>query len=231
MNNPTIHLTGETLFPLPSGALWWPRERLVAVSDLHLGRSERTARLGAGLLPPYETEDTLDRLAQVVAQTRPRTIVSLGDSFDDLDAADAIAEPVIERLSSLAAGRRWIWIAGNHDPGPLGLPGSQLTRHQQGPLVFRHIAEAGTSGEISGHYHPKMRIWLGGSHIARACFLSDARRVILPAFGTYTGGLDVTDPAFDGLVGADARAWLTGRRVACLPRHAPPSRRRAAHRR
>lgn len=220
MNRPVIPLAGERLVPLPSGALWWPDGRLLAVSDLHLGRSERTARQGGGLLPPYETQDTLDRLARALAETRPRVIVSLGDSFDDMDAAGAVEDTVVERLSSLAAGRRWIWIAGNHDPGPVDLPGSHVTRHRQGPLVFRHIAEPGATGEISGHYHPKLRLRLAGSHIARPCFLADTGRVILPAFGTYTGGLDVTDPAFDGLVGAEACAWLTGRRITCLPRHA-----------
>ena len=219
-----ISLAGETLVPLPSGALWWPGERLLAVSDLHLGRAERTARLGGGLLPPYETEDTLERLAEAVAETRPRTILSLGDSFDDLDAAGAVGAAVVECLSGLAAGRHWIWIAGNHDPGPVDLPGSFVSQHRRGPLVFRHIAQPGARGEISGHYHPKMRLWLSGTHVARPCFLADADRVILPAFGTYTGGLDATDPVFDDLFGTGGCAWLTGRRVTCLPRLAASCR-------
>ena len=219
MNKPRIHLSGETLIPLPSGALWWPGERLLAVSDLHLGRSERTARQGACLLPPYETKDTLNRLADVVAETRPRTLLMLGDSFDDMQAARAVEDEVVQRLTGLAAGRRWIWIAGNHDPGPVSLPGSHLTQFRRGPLVFRHIAESGCTGEISGHYHPKMRLRLGRSYIARPCFLADDIRAILPAFGTYTGGLDVTSEAFDSLFGDDAIVYLTGRSVTVLSRH------------
>jgi len=220
VNKPQILLAGETLLPLPSGALWWPERRLLAVSDLHLGRSERTAREGGSLLPPYETRDTLDRLEAVIAETGPREVVLLGDSFDDMAALAALRETVVERLTGMAWGRRWIWIAGNHDPGPLELPGTYLGELDAGPLVFRHIALPGAVGEVSGHYHPKIRLRLRGSHIARPCFLADTNRVILPAFGTYTGGLDVHDSAFDGLFGPEARAYLTGRSVTVLPRHA-----------
>ncbi|MEM7188879.1 MAG: ligase-associated DNA damage response endonuclease PdeM [Pseudomonadota bacterium] len=218
MNTGVILLAGESLTPMPSGALWWADQQLLAVSDLHLGKSERVARRGGGMLPPYETEDTLQRLEAVVVGTRPRTIVLLGDSFDDLDAAEAVRDMVTERLTSLAGGRRLIWIAGNHDPGPVDLPGAYMAEFRAGPLTFRHIAVPASAGEISGHFHPKMRLWLRGTHISRPCFLADQARVILPAFGTYTGGLDVADPAYDGLMGPDAMAWLTGRRVACLPR-------------
>ncbi|MEM1162804.1 MAG: ligase-associated DNA damage response endonuclease PdeM [Pseudomonadota bacterium] len=228
MNVPSILLAGETLTPLPSGALWWGREGVLAVSDLHLGKSERIARRGGGMLPPYETEDTLNRLEAVVTEAAPQTLVLLGDSFDDLRAADAVKAAVTERLLGLAGGRRLIWIAGNHDPGPVDLPGSHMAEYRAGPLVFRHIAEAGASGEISGHYHPKMRLWLKGTHIARPCFLTDQARAILPAFGTYTGGLDVADPAYDRLFGPGACAWLTGRRVTCLPRFAEAAQRRRA---
>ena len=221
MNKVDISLNGAVLSALPSGALWWPQERLVAVGDLHLGCAERTARKGGALLPPYETADTLDRLDAVLGQTRPRTVVLLGDSFDDMAAADDTGEETVERLTRMAAGRRWLWIAGNHDPGPLHLPGSYRAETRIGGLVFRHIAEPGpVSGEVSAHYHPKVRITRRGQHIARACFLADERRIILPAFGTYTGGLDVRDPAFEYLFGADATAFLTGKQVTALPRQA-----------
>ena len=220
MNTARLTLAGTELVPLPAGALWWPERRLLAFADLHLGKSERLARNGATLLPPYETEDTLKRLASVIDETRPETVVSLGDCFDDMAAADAVVEAVVEQIHTLAAGRQWIWIAGNHDPGPIDLPGSNVGNYRAGPLVFRHIGTPGSTGEVSGHFHPKMRIWLGGSHISRPCFLSDSSRVVLPAFGTYTGGLDVTSPAFDTLFSEDARAWLTGRRITPLPRYA-----------
>lgn len=219
MNTARLTLAGATFEPMPNGALWWAEQGLLAVSDMHLGRSERVARLGGGLIPPYETEDTLNRLAEAVRETGPRTVVSLGDSFDDLASAGAVHEQVSDLLTSLAAGRRWIWIAGNHDPGPVEMPGAHVSSHQEGSVVFRHIANPSARAEVSGHYHPKVRLSIAGSHISRPCFLADTNRVILPAFGTYTGGLDAADPVFDPLLGPEAHTWLIGRRVTCLPRY------------
>ena len=229
MNMQEIVLAGARLALAPSGVLWWPAAGLLAAGDLHLGRAERAARTGAALLPPYETAETLDRLAGEVGRLAPRTVLLLGDSFDDMAAADGIGhglgDGIAERIMRLAAGRRWIWIAGNHDPGPPALPGSHRAEWREGPLVFRHIAERapagaarGFPGEVSAHYHPKARLCLRGQPIARACFLADGARLILPAFGTYTGGLDIRDRAFDGLVGAEATAFLTGRCITPLPR-------------
>lgn len=219
MNAHSFSLAGARLSLMPSGVLWWEDAGLLAAGDLHLGRGERLARQGGGLLPPYETADTLDRLAAEVARLRPRTLVLLGDSFDDMAAAEGLPADVEERLLGLAAGRRLVWIAGNHDPAPSSLPGTHRDEWREEPLVFRHIAQPGAAhGEVSGHYHPKARLCLRGQPIARPCFLADCRRLILPAFGTYTGGLDIRDAAFDGLMGADATAFLTGRSITPLPR-------------
>lgn len=190
----------------------------MAVADLHLGRSERQARLGGGLLPPYETMDTLNRLEALIRETSARTVVLVGDSFDDLTAAKEIGEAIRERLLGLAAGRQFVWVAGNHDPGPVDLPGSNMAEYRVGPLTFRHIAEVDADGEISGHYHPKARFRLKGQFISRPCFLADDRRIILPAFGTYTGGLDIQNPAFDRVFPGDCQAVLTGRKLVAISR-------------
>ena len=217
MNSFAFQLAGNRLQALPSGALWWEDERLLAVSDLHLGKAERLVRQGGALLPPYETRDTLDRLEAEISRRKPRQIVLVGDSFDDLDAADELTEDVTERLARMAAGRRWIWIAGNHDPGPVELPGSHLAELHLNGITMRHIA--GTEGcDVSGHYHPKARVWLRSQSISRPCFIVDANRVILPAFGTYTGGLRIDDPVFDRIVSGDAIAVLTGKQAVAIPR-------------
>lgn len=210
MNAHPIPLAGAALSALPCGALLWPEARLLAVADLHLGKARRAARRGGALLPPYEVRETLDRLAAALAETGAETVVCLGDSFDDAAAA---AEIGAAEIAGLMAGRRWIWVTGNHDPGP-GPGGETRAEFRLGPLTFRHVAEPGARGEISGHYHPKAR--LPGLR-ARPCFLADAARVILPAFGTYTGGLDCRAPAFAGLFGAGALAVLTGTRPRAVP--------------
>ena len=212
MNGHDFLLCGERLTALPSGALWWPSERCLTVSDLHLGRSERYARRAGALLPPYEVEETLTRLDSDIAATGARMVICLGDSFDDLQAAD-LGEAHALWLARLMAGRRWVWIEGNHDPGPVGLGGEHRAELALGSLTFRHVAVAGMLGEVSGHYHPKTRI----AGQARPCFLADVQRLILPAYGTYTGGLNCDDPALSDLMLPGAVAILTGRIARPMP--------------
>ncbi len=214
MNSIDFPFCGETLTVLPSGALYWAGERLLVVSDLHLGKSERIARLGGALLPPYDTQETLMRLGADIQAVAPQCVLCLGDSFDDLAAAEALSEAHRDTIRRLQAGRRWLWLEGNHDPGPIDIGGEHLAHHRRGPFTFRHIAETGTAaGEISGHYHPKARI----RRASRPCFMVDAHRLILPAYGCYTGGLDWTTPELRGLFAEDALAYLTGSRVLAVP--------------
>jgi len=212
MSSYDFPLQGEVLSALPSGALFWAAAGVLVVSDLHLGKSERIARRGGALLPPYEVTETLSRLDADISTTAPRLVICLGDSFDDLDAAD-LDEGHALWLARLMAGRRWVWIEGNHDPGPLGLGGEHMAEIRLGPLTFRHVAQLGASGEVSGHYHPKMRI----AGQSRRCFLIDGARAIMPAYGTYTGGLSSDDLAFSGLMQEGAMAILTGRKALPVP--------------
>lgn len=212
--NADIPLAGAALQALPSGALFWPEEHLLCVSDLHLGKAERIARGGGPLLPPFENTITLAKLADDIAATAPHIVICLGDSFDDLQAAQELDQSGREQLMALQAGRHWLWIEGNHDPGPLDLGGDHLAEARIGPLTFRHIAQTGATGEVSGHYHPK---FAPPGFSARPAFLFDAARLILPAYGAFTGGLSARDPALAALVSAPAWAVLTGRRALKLP--------------
>jgi hypothetical protein len=204
---------GETLHLMASGALHWPARKTLAVSDLHFGKSERLARRGGTLLPPYETQATLEKLDRDLEHTRAETVICLGDSFDDLAALDGIEDSARLWLARLMAGRDWTWITGNHDPGPVEIGGTHRAEVKLAPFTFRHIADPSEKAEISGHYHPKAR--LAGQ--SRPCFLADARRLILPAYGTYTGGLRTDDAALTALMAADALAVLTGSRALAIP--------------
>jgi len=210
MNGYDFTLAGAQLSALGSGALYWPDRGVLCVSDLHLGKSERRARLGEAPLPPYETRDTLMRLEADLSATGAATVICLGDSFDDPTAAKALLDSEKLWISRLQAGRRWIWIEGNHDPGPMDLGGSHLAELPLPPLSFRHIARPGASGEVSGHYHPKATLQARGRNITRPAFLIDGDRVILPAYGTYTGGLRSHDEALTQLMRREALAVLTG---------------------
>jgi DNA ligase-associated metallophosphoesterase len=217
MNTHPFTLAGARLHALPSGALWWPETSLLCVSDLHLGKSERIARGGGAPLPPYDTRDTLNRLAADLDQWPARIVVCLGDSFDDLGAARALPEEERLWIARLQAGRRWVWIEGNHDPGPVEMGGTHLSELPLAPLSFRHIAQSGASGEISGHYHPKATLHTRGRAISRPAFLIDSDRVILPAYGTYTGGLRSHDQVLARLMRPEALAVLTGRSAVAVP--------------
>ncbi|WRH62280.1 MAG: ligase-associated DNA damage response endonuclease PdeM [Fuscovulum sp.] len=206
-------LSGETLHALPSGALYWPAQSLLCVSDLHFGKSERLARRGGALLPPYETRATLEKLETDIDRTTPARVVCLGDSFDDLAAVDGLEEEARLRLARLMAGRDWTWIEGNHDAGPVDIGGTHRATLTLGPLTFRHIADPAEMAEVSGHYHPKARI----KGTSRPCFLLDPRRLILPAYGTYTGGLATHDTALQSLMQKGALAILTGTKALPIP--------------
>ena len=212
MRSYSFQLGPARLYALPSGALHWPDQALLVVSDLHFGKSERLARRGGALLPPYENQTTLAKLDRDIEATRPGLVICLGDSFDDLFAADEMTEDARMWLMRLMAGRDWVWIEGNHDAGPLALGGRHLAALAVEGVTFRHIALPGAALEVSGHYHPKAR--LPGR--SAPCFLIDAARVILPAYGTFTGGLACDHPDLLALMQPLALAVLTG--PGCLPR-------------
>jgi DNA ligase-associated metallophosphoesterase len=221
MNSVDFRFTGEQLTAMASGALWWADQFLLVVSDLHLGKSERIARLGGAMLPPFDTKDTLTRLDADLLAKSPNTVICLGDSFDDLTAADKLSEDTLLWLTRMQAGREWIWVEGNHDAGPIDLAGTHMAVVMRGALTFKHIASHDSSAEISGHFHPKATISSRGRAITRRCFVYDDKRIIMPAYGTYTGGLRTTNPAISTLMGPEAKAILIGTCPQTIPMPRP----------
>lgn len=207
-----LRLNGAELLADLSGALLWPSRRLLAVADLHLEKGSAFASRGR-LLPPYDTAATLQRLETAIETHEPETVVCLGDSFHDAAGAERLGRADAARLKRLTGALDWVWIAGNHDPAPpASLGGRAMIEFRLGPLVFRHIAEDGTvAGEVSGHFHPKAGFSWRGRHVGGRCFIGDAKRLILPAFGAYAGGLDVRDPAIARLFGRATRIHILGR--------------------
>lgn len=217
MNEYSFTFAGQPLVALADKALWWPSEGLLAVSDLHLAKSDRMARRTGTLAPPYETRDTLARLDSLIERLQPSIVLSLGDAFDDMQAAHDLPEEETLWLTRMMAGREWVWVTGNHDPAPIPFPGTQLAQWARHGLTFRHIAEPNGNAEISGHYHPKIGLGPQGHRGARACFLIDETRLILPAFGTYTGGLYADAPELQTLLGPRALAVQCGPHMRLIP--------------
>ena len=201
----TIRIAGERAICDRRGALFFPDFSLLAVSDLHLEKGSSAARRGS-MLPPYDTAATLACLKAVIDDLEPRTVVSLGDSFHDGEASARMPEVFRARLAAMMAGRDWFWVSGNHDPDPPeGVHGESVRELSIGSVVFRHepAASPGVLGEIAGHLHPGARIVQRGRSIRRRCFATDGNRLIMPAFGSYTGSLNVLDRAFAGLFRSD----------------------------
>jgi len=185
------------------GALYWPEERVLVIADLHLEKGSSFARRGV-LLPPYDTAESLARMAGVIARFAPRMVIALGDSFHDKKGSARIASADRSALVELQRGRDWIWIAGNHDPVPAaGIGGSFGAALAIGALVFRH-EPTGAKGEIAGHLHPVARVGGRGHMVSRRCFASDGTRLIMPAFGAFAGGLNVRHRAFADVFGTSA---------------------------
>lgn len=207
-----IHLLGERLMLDPAGVLIWPATGILVVSDLHLEKGSAFARKGM-LLPPWDTHATLDRLAALLRRWQPKIVVALGDSFHDAHGAARLPAGELSRLNAMTRAHRFIWILGNHDPAPpAGIGGDAVTEFTTHPLTFRHQAvPSAAAGEIVGHHHPKASVPLRGTVVSRPCFVTDSRRVMMPAFGAYTGGLDVSDPAISRLFPRDGRVFLLGK--------------------
>jgi DNA ligase-associated metallophosphoesterase len=200
---------GETFFATTNGALYWPEQNALLVADLHLEKASWFARLGQ-FLPPYDSHATLSALAGVVDRTGAARLCCLGDSFHDRFGCDRLPASARELLSALTSRLDWTWIVGNHDPGFSDHCGGRIEDEVEiGGIVLRHEAvRDDPRPEMSGHYHPKLRLHLKGRQVSRRCFVVSATKLILPAFGALTGGLDAHHPEILRSVGSDAAALV-----------------------
>lgn len=181
-----------------SRALFWAEENALLVADLHLEKASFFARHGQ-MLPPYDSRATLERLAGALRETGARRVFCLGDSFHDSAGVDRLEPHAAGMLDALTRATDWVWITGNHDEDARAPGGSVVDELAVGTFSLRHIARKGAPGaEISGHFHPKLRVHVKGRSIARACAVASENRLILPAFGALTGGMDAGDPAILG---------------------------------
>ena len=195
-----LRVNGEAVILRPSGALWLEQHQTLVVADLHLEKGSAYAARGQ-MLPPYDTAETLRRLAEEVAALGPGRLILLGDSLHDSQAEARLAPIDVDQIDQLAQGLALLWVVGNHDAdGPRHLPGHTIDEITIGPLTLRHEPlPAPQPGEVSGHLHPCAKVVGKGRSVRRRCFATDGQRLILPAFGAYAGGLNLRDDAFSPL--------------------------------
>jgi hypothetical protein len=204
-----LSFAGETFMASPAGTLFWQRQNALLVADLHLEKASWFARLGQ-LLPPYDSHATLSALAAAVEKTGAGKLYCLGDSFHDRFGCERLPADSRALLESLTGRLDWTWIVGNHDPGFADHCGGTIAEEVEVEgLILRHEARTGDRRpEISGHFHPKLRLSLNGRSIARRCFVASDRKLILPAFGSLTGGLDARHREIVRAISGDAVALV-----------------------
>jgi uncharacterized protein len=204
-----VSVSGRAFVADISGALYWPAEDTLIVADLHLEKGSSFAARGT-FLPPYDTAATLERLAATLDAYPASTVICLGDSFHDTRAVERMSVRDRESLAILQEDRKWIWLSGNHDPKIAPCFGGRvLSELTVSGITFRHEpASSPSTHEIAGHLHPAARVSFHGHVIRRPCFVGNGNRLVMPAFGTYAGGLNVLDDAFSPLFGNDGLAVL-----------------------
>lgn len=204
-----LSFAGHEFFASPGGALHWPAEEALLVADLHLEKSSWFAA-GGQMLPPYDTLATLQAMAADIERTAVRRLYCLGDSFHDRFGCDRLPADARELLTGMTARLDWVWIVGNHDSGFVDHCGGRVEEEcDVGGIILRHEADTSERRpEMSGHYHPKLRLILRGRNVSRRCFVASATKLILPAYGSLTGGLDAGHPEIVGKVGQGASALV-----------------------
>jgi DNA ligase-associated metallophosphoesterase len=200
---------GQHWQAVPDGALFWRERRALVVADLHLEKASAYAARGR-MLPPYDSLATLAALDRALADTGARELWCLGDSLHDDAGAARMAEETQDRLAALTARCRWVWITGNHDPAPAPeLGGEVLPQALVDGVMLRHEADpAEPMPELSGHFHPKWRLHMRGRTLSRRCFVLGSAKLILPAYGALTGGLDAHSAPIRTLAGSAAEALV-----------------------
>jgi DNA ligase-associated metallophosphoesterase len=214
-----ITVNGEVLLLDACGAAFSPAHSTLIFADLHFEKGSFYAQ-GGQFLPPYDTTNTLLRMARAIARHAPSHVIALGDSFHDRQAAERLGPQERAMLDTLTRTARFVWIAGNHDPDPPAwLEGEAAECLRVGGFCFRHEPQAAFEpGEVAGHLHPCASVSKWGRNVRRRCFVSDGLRLVLPSFGAYTGGLDVGDAAIASLFAGPFHAYMLGQsRVYAIP--------------
>jgi uncharacterized protein len=204
-----LSFAGHEFKALPQGALYWPARRALLVADLHFEKGSWFAMKGQ-MLPPYDSLATLTELTALVDRTDARELWCLGDSFHDSAGCERLPVQARAMLTALTTRLDWRWITGNHDSLLVDhCGGTILEEAEVEGVVLRHEADpADPRPEMSGHFHPKLRVRVRGRQVARRCFVATDTKLIFPAFGALTGGLDAHHPEIVRAVGRPAQALV-----------------------
>lgn len=224
MNHQVIpaKFAGHRMLLDAGGILIWPQQNILIFSDLHLEKGSFLTQF-ANPLPRFDSQDTIKRMALMIQRYDCEHIVCLGDSLHD---GNALARMQPEDLASLNAlvksVAKWTWVLGNHDPDiPPEILGDRAPHLHINNVLLVHepediaainisvdepeehdekndlnLGRTKLDGQIIGHYHPKSSYKLANRKVTGKSFVCTDNMLLMPAFGKYTGGLDIKDDAF-----------------------------------
>ena len=202
-----IKFASETFEILPSGTIFWPSEEMLIASDLHLEKGSSFNKEGT-FLPPYDSFDTITRLEEIIKITSPKKILLLGDTLHDKNGLLRMSEEVKKKIFSLLKKNSFILISGNHDE-ELEFPNLKLDPYYKlRNITFTHEMSSNETLEISGHFHPMVNTKFKGIRIRASCFVVTKNKIILPSFGTFTGGLDIKNNAFPNIINKETKVFI-----------------------
>lgn len=195
-----LRFRDERLMLDPAGAAFWPAKRVLIAADPPF------AATGFGA-HPADSRGALERLNRLIRLYRPAKVIMLGHGGKA--GAARLHKDELARLTAMAREANFLWVGDV----AADLPGQSVAVHREGPFTFRHEPTprlAPREIEICGMLNPWASIDVRAKRVARPCFVSDARRLMLPAFGATAGGQDVRDPSIARLFPRGLRVFLLG---------------------
>ena len=177
------------------GILFWLEKKIAILSDLHLEKGSSFASLGQ-FIPPYDSEETLKKLINFLKTHEVQTIILLGDTFHDGGALNRMSSKVKSIFDSLVENYEIIFVLGNHENKMKSPYIKFYERYIVDDIHFLHEAVLEKKYQISGHFHPVASLKINSKQITEKCLIHSENHIIMPAFGEFTGGLNITNPVF-----------------------------------
>ena len=186
------------------GCMFHIESKTLVFSDLHLEKGSYLISQG-NPLPMIDTLDTILKIQKCIDVYKPETVIALGDSLHDVHALERMHPDDKAFIMKICQSvQHWHWIMGNHDKNPEKQDlftqfnfSSKIVTEQ---FQYVHDVENTDLPQIIGHFHPKASINIGPQTIRGKCFLITEKLIVMPAFGTFTGGLDIHSEAIEKLL-------------------------------
>ena len=204
-----IKFANEEFYAYPNNALYWKRLNIIIIADLHLGKSITFAKQKQ-FLPPYDTKETLAKLFECINEFQPSKLIIVGDLLHDMLSLQSFQDIDYQNFNKYTKKTEFIWVKGNHDFDIEIVGFSKVLDYKVDKIIFNHLPIKSTNFQICGHYHPKVKISHRGKSIYKSSFVHNDKLLILPSFGTLTGGLNIDQDPLKVLLGNDIKIFPVG---------------------